>query len=141
MSKQIYIDSNGNEVLVSGTIATAGNLPLGTTTPTGSTAEAIAGKQPKPTIYAPSTTTATITVPETWNACLVVVTRRWIPYNACFIFTGANSVSESQIIELYKGSNVTLAKTDGNKVTITSDQLATSEISVTPLIGTFSISG
>lgn len=29
MSKQIYIDSNGNEVLVSGTIANAGNLPLG----------------------------------------------------------------------------------------------------------------
>ena len=29
MAKQIYIDENGNEVPVSGTIATAGNLPLG----------------------------------------------------------------------------------------------------------------
>ena len=30
MAKQIYIDENGNEVLVSGTITNAGNLPLGT---------------------------------------------------------------------------------------------------------------
>ena len=29
MAKQIYIDENGNEVLVSGTITNAGNLPLG----------------------------------------------------------------------------------------------------------------
>jgi hypothetical protein len=44
MAKQIYIDENGNEVLVSGTITDAGNLPLGTdfTDPT-STAGAIAG--------------------------------------------------------------------------------------------------
>ena len=43
MSKQIYIDSNGNEVLVSGTITNAGNLPLGSdfSDPT-STAGAIA---------------------------------------------------------------------------------------------------
>jgi len=42
MAKQIYIDENGNEVLVSGTITDAGNLPLGTdfTDPT-STAGAI----------------------------------------------------------------------------------------------------
>ena len=45
MAKQIYIDENGNEVLVSGTIATAGNLPLGSdfSDPT-STAGAIALK-------------------------------------------------------------------------------------------------
>ena len=42
MSKQIYIDSNGNEVLVSGTIINDNNLPHYTGTPTqGSTAEAI----------------------------------------------------------------------------------------------------
>lgn len=42
MSKQIYIDSNGNEVLVSGTITNDNNLPHFTGTPTaGSTAEAI----------------------------------------------------------------------------------------------------
>lgn len=42
MSKQIYIDSNGNEVLVSGTITNDNNLPHYTGTPTaGSTAEAI----------------------------------------------------------------------------------------------------
>ena len=43
MSKQIYIDENGNEVLVSGTITNAGNLPLGSdfSDPT-STAGAIA---------------------------------------------------------------------------------------------------
>ena len=29
MAKQIFIDKNGNEVLVSGTITNAGNLPLG----------------------------------------------------------------------------------------------------------------
>ena len=29
MAKQIFIDENGNEVLVSGTITNAGNLPLG----------------------------------------------------------------------------------------------------------------
>ena len=42
MSKQIYIDSNGNEVLVSGTITNDNNLPHYTGTPTaGTTAEAI----------------------------------------------------------------------------------------------------
>ena len=42
MSKQIYIDSNGNEVLVSGTIINDNNLPHYTGTPSqGSTAEAI----------------------------------------------------------------------------------------------------
>ena len=42
MSKQIYIDSNGNEVLVSGTITNDNNLPHYTGTPTaGSTAAAI----------------------------------------------------------------------------------------------------
>ena len=43
MSKQIYIDSNGNEVLVSGTIINDNNLPHYTGTPTaGTTADAIA---------------------------------------------------------------------------------------------------
>lgn len=42
MAKQIYIDSNGNEVLVSGTITNDNNLPHYTGTPTpNSTAEAI----------------------------------------------------------------------------------------------------
>ena len=41
MSKQIYIDSEGHEILVSGTIETAGNLPLGNTIPENSTAKAI----------------------------------------------------------------------------------------------------
>ena len=42
MAKQIYIDSNGNEVLVSGTIINDNNLPHYTGTPTpNSTAEAI----------------------------------------------------------------------------------------------------
>ena len=42
MAKQIYIDENGNEVLVSGTITNDNNLPHYTGTPTaGSTAEAI----------------------------------------------------------------------------------------------------
>ena len=45
MSKQIYIDSNGNEVLVSGTIINDNNLPHYTGTPSaGSTAEAIGAK-------------------------------------------------------------------------------------------------
>ena len=45
MSKQIYIDSNGNEVLVSGTITNDNNLPHYTGTPTpNSTAEAIGAK-------------------------------------------------------------------------------------------------
>ena len=48
MSKQIYIDSNGNEVLVSGTIINDNNLPHYTGTPTaGTTAEAIASKADK----------------------------------------------------------------------------------------------
>ena len=43
MAKQIYIDSNGNEVLVSGTITNDNNLPHFSGTPTaGTTAEAIA---------------------------------------------------------------------------------------------------
>lgn len=44
MAKQIYIDENGNEILVSGTIINAGNLPLGSdfSDPT-STAYAING--------------------------------------------------------------------------------------------------
>ena len=37
MSKQIYIDSNGNEVLVSGTIINDNNLPHYTGTPTAGT--------------------------------------------------------------------------------------------------------
>lgn len=42
MAKQIYIDSNGNEVLVSGTIINDNNLPHFSGTPTaGTTAEAI----------------------------------------------------------------------------------------------------
>ena len=58
MAKQIYIDSNGNEVLVSGTITTDNNLPHYTGTPTaGTTAEAIASKADK-------TQTATF-IPET----------------------------------------------------------------------------
>ena len=45
MSKQIYIDSNGNEVLVSGTITTDNNLPHFSGTPTaGTTAYEIANK-------------------------------------------------------------------------------------------------
>ena len=52
MAKQIYIDSNGNEIPVSGTITNDNNLPHYTGTPTaGTTAEAIAslssGKQDK----------------------------------------------------------------------------------------------
>ena len=48
MAKQIYIDENGNEVLVSGTITNAGNLPLGSdfSDPT-STAGAIKALQDK----------------------------------------------------------------------------------------------
>ena len=47
MAKQIYIDSNGNEVLVSGTITNDNNLPHFSGTPTqGSTAEAIARSNP-----------------------------------------------------------------------------------------------
>ena len=43
MAKQIYIDSNGNEVLVSGTITNDNNLPHYTGTPTaGTTAYEIA---------------------------------------------------------------------------------------------------
>ena len=46
MAKQIYIDSNGNEVLVSGTITNDNNLPHFSGTPTaGTTAEAIADLQ------------------------------------------------------------------------------------------------
>ena len=45
MAKQIFIDSNGNEIPVSGTITNDNNLPHYTGTPTaGSTAEAIASK-------------------------------------------------------------------------------------------------
>ena len=45
MAKQIYIDSNGNEVLVSGTITNDNNLPHYTGTPTaGTTAYEIASK-------------------------------------------------------------------------------------------------
>ena len=52
MAKQIYIDSNGNEVLVSGTITNDNNLPHYTGTPTaGSTAEAIASKADKAWTY------------------------------------------------------------------------------------------
>ena len=48
MAKQIYIDSNGNEVLVSGTITNDNNLPHYSGTPTaGTTAYEIASKQDK----------------------------------------------------------------------------------------------
>ena len=48
MAKQIYIDSNGNEIPVSGTITNDNNLPHYTGTPTaGTTAEAIASSKTK----------------------------------------------------------------------------------------------
>ena len=58
MAKQIYIDENGNEVPVSGTIATAGNLPLGSdfSDPT-STAYAINGLKVKRQYFTATTTT------------------------------------------------------------------------------------
>ena len=53
MAKQIYIDSNGNEVLVSGTITNDNNLPHYTGTPTqGTTAYEIASKADKATTLA-----------------------------------------------------------------------------------------
>ena len=60
MAKQIYIDENGNEVLVSGTITNDNNLPHYTGTPTaGSTAEAIADLQDDKANIALSTGTFT----------------------------------------------------------------------------------
>ena len=56
MSKQIYIDSNGNEVLVSGTIINDNNLPHYTGTPTaGTTAYEIANATNYKVIYSQST--------------------------------------------------------------------------------------
>ena len=53
MAKQIYIDSNGNEVLVSGTITNDNNLPHFSGTPTaGTTAYEIKGKLDASKIYA-----------------------------------------------------------------------------------------
>ena len=64
MAKQIYIDENGNEVLVSGTITNDNNLPHFSGTPTaGTTAEAIEGKDISSSITL-NTTKFTL---ETWG--------------------------------------------------------------------------
>ena len=61
MAKQIYIDSNGNEVLVSGTITNDNNLPHFSGTPTaGTTAYEIA----KSNAYNDSSILCTATVTE-----------------------------------------------------------------------------
>ena len=64
MAKQIYIDSNGNEVLVSGTITNDNNLPHFSGTPTaGTTAYEIASKQDiLTTIYNSLTASANVTI-------------------------------------------------------------------------------
>ena len=57
MAKQIYIDSNGNEVMVSGTITNDNNLPHYSGTPTaGTTAYEIANKISKTDIKQTSVT-------------------------------------------------------------------------------------
>ena len=61
MSKQIYIDSNGNEVLVSGTITNDNNLPHFSGTPTaGSTAYEIASIKNKQLVSLGATSAVTI---------------------------------------------------------------------------------
>lgn len=78
MSKHIYIDSNGNEVLVSGTITNAGNLPLGSDfSDPNSTAYAVKdlqdGKQSK-VMYHQETTT-----PDSGGVFNIGVSTTYIP--------------------------------------------------------------
>ena len=72
MSKQIYIDSNGNEVLVSGTIINDNNLPHYTGTPTaGTTAYEIARSKEWIGVDIKQGTTA-ISLPNGWNELFVI---------------------------------------------------------------------
>ena len=73
MSKQIYIDSNGNEVLVSGTIINDNNLPHYTGTPTaGTTADAIAS------LITTETQSTTATIAGNSNATIDIdCTKTW----------------------------------------------------------------
>lgn len=80
MSKQIYIDSNGNEVLVSGTIINDNNLPHYTGTPTaGSTAEAINGQEQV------SYTSATTGI--TTNSVTIIKKGRFLIFSIDIIFS------------------------------------------------------
>ena len=75
MAKQIYIDSNGNEVLVSGTITNDNNLPHYTGTPTaGTTAYEIASKLDKTSVK-----TASVTV--SGSSGQYVTNLDWSDYN------------------------------------------------------------
>ena len=72
MAKQIYIDSNGNEVLVSGTITNDNNLPHYTGTPTeGTTAYEIAKSKEWIRVDEKQGSTA-IDLPATWNELFVI---------------------------------------------------------------------
>lgn len=97
MAKQIYIDSNGNEVLVSGTITNAGNLPLGSdfSDPT-STAGAIKAKINPPDLSNITRTALTsdlateVTSTGAWYA-VRAINRDTSGTNYAYILDSANS--------------------------------------------------
>ena len=142
MSKQIYIDSNGTEIPVSGTITTDNNLPHFSGTPTaGTTAEAIASRA-KIIEYTPTTNTATITADAIGAVCMVFLNRGYNAYDGSFEFITGGNTNNAQLIEKYKGTSVTATKTDGLTFTLTAGtELPSSTIYLVVISGEWTITG
>ena len=95
MAKQIYIDENGNEQLVSGTINNAELLPISSSDPMN-TKDYIDTKQNKTwTLLGTLTGSESLTLPTGWNEALIVGR---FGGNAQYGFT-------SYIIALHGGTN------------------------------------
>lgn len=118
---------------------TASDIPLNSSVGAPTIANAIAGKAAAPIIYTPTTDTVTITASTSLDVCRVYVQRRWIPYNASLEILAGLSSSDAQVIEVYKGSNVTVTKTSGQTFTINEEGLNGARIIIEPIFGSWSI--
>ena len=75
MAKQIYIDSNGNEVLVSGTITNDNNLPHYTGTPTAGTTAYEIAKDSEILTYTSGANKAIFTFSRFGNMVCILISR------------------------------------------------------------------
>lgn len=135
--------TNWSRVTVESIIAglTGLDIKLDTDPSAPTLATAIGNKQDKAIIYTSTTDTVTITSSTSYDVALVFVNRRWIPYNASLEIISGSSASEAQIVEKYRGTNVTVTKVDGQTFTINETGMNGARIIILPIYGTWSITG
>lgn len=92
--------------------------------------------------YTPTTNTVTITASEIGAVCEVFVNRGYNAYDASLqAITGGNT-NNFQLVEVYKGSNVTVTKTSGTEFTITAGtEMPSSTVYLLAVSGDWTISG